>query len=65
MVILSLSPKRATTSAIEIVGRAITIESKPSQMSLKVCFSNKKCTITTQTRQTQIEKVYLLLKTGF
>ena len=28
----------------------------------KVCFSNKKCTITTQTRLTQIIKVYFLLK---
>ena len=29
---------------------------------LKVCFSNKKYTITTQTRPTQIIKVYFLLK---
>ena len=29
---------------------------------LKVCFSNKKYTITTQTRLTQIVKVYFLLK---
>ena len=29
---------------------------------LKVCFSNKKNTITTQTRPTQIVKVYFLLK---
>ena len=29
---------------------------------LKVCFSNKKYTITTKTRPSQIVKVYLLLK---
>ena len=29
---------------------------------LKVCFSNKKNTVTTQTRPTQIVKVYFLLK---
>ena len=29
---------------------------------LKVCFSNKKYTITTQTRPTQIVKVYFLVK---
>ena len=32
---------------------------------LKVRFSNKKYTITTQTRPTQIEKVYFLLKPVF
>ena len=32
---------------------------------LKVCFSNKKYTITTQTQPTQIVKVYFSLKTGF
>ena len=32
---------------------------------LKVCCSNKKYTITTQTGRTQIVKVYLSLKSGF